>query len=61
MLNEVKNDVKGFVSENRSTIYTILLVAIVDHFVFGGAFRDRLKGLVDKFLGKAEAKIADKS
>ena len=57
-LKTVIGDVKGFVKEHRSTLYIIAIVFLVDHLVFEGAFRGRLKGLVDKLLNKAESSIA---
>lgn len=57
MLKEIASDMREFIKQNRSVIYTVALVALVDHFVFEGAFRTRLKALVDKFLTKAEKAI----
>lgn len=46
-----------FVSEHRNVIYTIALVVLADHFLFDGKFREKLKGLVDKMLCKAEKQL----
>lgn len=57
MLKEIATDAKEFVKNNRNVIYTIVVVALVDHFVFKGALRDRLKGLLEKMLNKAEKSV----
>lgn len=35
----------------------IAVLFLADHFFFAGKFRQRLHGLVDKMLGKAEQRI----
>ncbi len=56
-MKEIINDLKKFVSEHRNIIYTVALVALADHFLFDGKFREKLKGLVDKMLNKAEKQL----
>jgi hypothetical protein len=57
MLKEVAGDLREFVKQHRSVIYTVALVALVDHFCFNGALRGRIKTLLENMLSKAEAKI----
>jgi len=56
MLKGLFEDLRIYLKENRDMVYTIGLVLLVDHFVFEGAFRDRLKRLVEGFLTKAEVR-----
>lgn len=60
VLKEVFSDLRGYVKDNRELVYTIAFLFIIDHLIFDGAFRERFKGLVDRLLGKAEAKLAAK-
>lgn len=60
-VNSVVNDLKSYVSENRNLVWTVVFVVLLDHFVFGGAFRERLKSLVEGLLNKAEGKTIDVS
>lgn len=49
--------VKEYFEKHREVLFTLCIVFVVDQYVFNGAFRDRLKGLVDKLLGNAENKL----
>lgn len=49
-------DIRSYVKENRQVLYTVAFIVALDHFVFNGAFRERLKGLVDGMLKKVEEK-----
>jgi hypothetical protein len=51
-------DARKYVSDNRDLIYTVIFVAILDHLLFDGAFREKIKSLVDGFLNRAQAKHA---
>ena len=48
---------KEYFSKNRDTIFTIVLVVLIDHFVFNGAFREKVKSVVDSMLNKANKQI----
>jgi hypothetical protein len=50
------SDIRKYIADNRDLIYTVAFVAIVDQFLFEGAFRERLKKLVEGFLAKTEEK-----
>ena len=60
MLSDISKDVKGFITDNRQIIYWMALIFLLDHFFFAGAFRERLKGLAEKMLGKVEKQIEAK-
>lgn len=56
-MKEILADARNFIKEHRTVIYTVALVVLVDHFVFKGQFREKLKDLVGKFLKKAEDQL----
>ena len=60
VLSDLSKDVKGFISDNRQIIYWMALIFLLDHFFFQGAFRDRLKGMAEKMIGKVEKQIEAK-
>src|SRR5262249_29697450 len=45
MLKTISSDMKSFLVEHKSTIYTIAALFLVDHIFFQGAFRERLHGI----------------
>ena len=57
MFKEMFGGLKKYVNEHQETIYTIAIALLVDRFVFGGAFQERIKGIVEGFLSKAENKV----
>lgn len=57
MFQEITNDVKKFVIDNRGVIYFVAAALIIDHVIFKGVFRDRLQGMAEKLVGKIEAQI----
>ena len=52
------SDIRKYISDNRDAIYTIAFVAVLDQLLFEGAFRERLKTMVEGFLKKVENKAA---
>lgn len=50
-------DMKGFISEHKNVIYTVLVIFLVDHFIFEGSFRERLKSIVNGLINKVEKKL----
>lgn len=56
-VKDVLQDMKGFIHDNRNIIYWLALAFLADHFFFSGKFRERLHGMVEKLIGRAEAKI----
>jgi hypothetical protein len=56
-MKQILEDVKGFVKEHRSVIYTVVFVLLVDHFFLDGKLVSRAKGILEKMLSGAEKKI----
>lgn len=54
IMGDMFTDMKKFIQEHRSVMYTVAVVALFDHFLFEGQFREKLKDLVKKFMTKAE-------
>lgn len=50
---------KEYLEAHRDTIFTLLLLLLVDHYVFDGAFSTQIKALFQKLLDKAHDKIGD--
>jgi hypothetical protein len=57
MFNEMVNDARGFVKENKAVIYWVAILFLADHFFFNGRFRDKLHALVERAIGKCEKAI----
>ena len=53
-------NVKDYIGKHRDIIFTLGLVIIVDHFLFKGALRERIKGTIEGILSKAEGMIQQK-
>ena len=53
-------NVKGYIEKHKDVIFTLGLVILVDHFLFRGALRERIKGTIEGVLKKAE-NLIDKS
>lgn len=50
---------KNYLSKNSGVIFTVMFVVLVDHFVFNGTFREKIKSLVDGFLNKAAKQVEE--
>lgn len=46
------NHLRDYFGKNRDLIFNVAIIILVDHFVFNGAFREKIKSLLDKFLCK---------
>lgn len=57
MLTDIIADLKGYMRTNKDLIYTVLFLIVLDHVIFDGAFRERLKALVEGLLKKVEDKV----
>lgn len=60
-MKDIFNDIKGFLKEHRSVIYTVVLIAALDHFFLDGKFRHKLKDLLERALTKAHKTLEDKT
>lgn len=59
MFSEAAGDLKKFIKEHKSLIYWVLVLLIVDHFFFKGAFKEKLTSMMHKLVGKVESKLDD--
>lgn len=57
IMKDMLSEVKQFFKDNRQVVGYIVMALLLDHFVFGGAMRERLKELVSKMLGKVEKSL----
>lgn len=48
--NSMMNQVKTYFNKHQEAIFTIALLVLIDHFVFHGVFREKIKGMVEKFV-----------
>lgn len=48
---------KEYMNENKDTLFTVALILILDEYIFSGAFRDKIKAILDGMLKKAEKKV----
>jgi hypothetical protein len=48
------DNVKGYVEKHKDMLFTLGLVILVDHFLFKGALRERIKATVEGALKKVE-------
>lgn len=57
LMNTVIQDLKTFIREHRTLIYSIVVILLVDHFFLGNKLTARIKGMVEKLLGSVESKV----
>lgn len=50
--------IREYIEKHKDAIFTVGLVILLDHFIFGGAFRERIKNTVDKLLDKANKSLS---
>ena len=50
--------IKEYAEKHRDLLITIGVVLILDHFVFSGAFTEKLKKIVDGFLDKKVKEVS---
>jgi hypothetical protein len=50
-------NVKGYVEKYKDMIFTLGLVILIDHFMFKGALRERIKTTIEGALKKVEDKF----
>lgn len=56
-MKEIITDIREFIKENRNIVYWIIVVLLLDHFVFEGKFRKKVKSVVEGCLNKVEKQI----
>lgn len=55
----VMESVKEYFNKHRDAIYTLGVVILLDHFLFGGAFREKIKSTVEGMLEKVTKGLSD--
>jgi ribosomal protein L30/L7E len=50
-------NVKDYIGKHRDMLFTLGLIIVVDHFLFSGALRERIKGSIEGMLKKVEDKF----
>ena len=58
--SKMLNSVKQYFENHRDILMSIAVALLVDHFFFEGAFRDKIKNLVDGLINRAEKKLEEK-
>lgn len=57
----IMSGLKEYFEKNKDLIYSIGLIVLVDHFIFKGAFREKIKAMVETFCTKTHAMIEAKN
>lgn len=52
--NTMLQNVKGYIEKHKDILFTLGLVILVDHFLFKGALRERIKNTIEGALKKVE-------
>lgn len=53
----VFGSIKKYFDDHRDLLMTLAVLVIVDQWVFDGAFKEKIKGLIDRVVGHAESKV----
>lgn len=56
-MKDIINDIREFIKENRNIVYWLIVVILLDHFLFEGKFREKIKSVVEGCLNKVEKQI----
>ena len=56
---DVMDSIKKYLEKHRDIFLTIGIVLILDHFVFEGAFREKLKSITESFLDKKTREVTN--
>lgn len=51
--------IKKYFDDHRDLLMTLVVLVIVDQWVFDGAFKEKIKGLIDRVVGHADNKIKE--
>lgn len=52
--------VKDYFEKHQETCITLGIIILVDHFVFNGAFQDKIKAMMNQAIGSVEEKLSPK-
>lgn len=58
LMNTFVSDIKEFVKEHRTIIYSVVVILLVDHFFLGNKLTNRIKGIVENLLCGVERKVS---
>lgn len=61
MIKEIREDMRSFMRENKSIIYWMIILYLVDHFCLEGVFKERLQKTIHNLVGKVEKKVEELS
>ena len=50
---------KAYLENHRDVFFTIGIVLVLDHFIFSGVFREKLKNIIDSLLDKKTKAIVN--
>jgi len=50
--NNIMKGLQSYIEKNQDTIYTLLLVVLIDHFFLGGSLRSKIESTVNGILNK---------
>jgi len=51
------DSLKAYFKKHEETYITLAIIILIDHFVFGGAFREKIHTLVDGLLSRTSKKL----
>lgn len=54
------NYLKEYFEKHQDSLITIAIVVLVDYYVFNGAFKEKLRALIDKLLNSTSEKLLPK-
>ena len=55
--SSVVSDIKEFIWSNRSIVYTVAILYLLDNFIFEGKFKSKLSGICTNLLDSVEEKL----
>lgn len=50
---------KQYLEKHRDVFFTLGIVLVLDHFIFEGAFREKLKNIIESLLDKKAKALTD--
>jgi len=54
IMKTMKDDIKNFIIENRTLIYWLMILLILDQWIFQGRFREKLHELFEALIDKVK-------
>ena len=50
---------KNYFTKHQDSLMTLAVIILLDHFLFDGAFRNKIKGMVDNLINKTEKNLLE--